>query len=123
MIAQTPAAFTLRFDEAEPDDIARLGGKGAGLARMARQGLRVPPGFIISTDACRQYLASDSLPAGLLDEVFARLGELEALTGKTFGRGPMPLLLSVRSGAPVSMPGMMDTILNLGLSCSGSGDR
>ncbi len=114
--AETTTAFTLRFDEADPDDVGRLGGKGAGLARMAAAGLRVPPGFVISTDACRQYLAADALPAGLLDEVFARLAELETLTGKTFGRGPLPLLLSVRSGAPVSMPGMMDTILNLGLS-------
>jgi pyruvate,orthophosphate dikinase len=116
MTAERTNAFTLRFDEADPDDIYRLGGKGAGLARMARQGLRVPPGFIVVTDACREYLASNSMPDGLLDKVFARLGELEARTGKSFGHGPVPLLLSVRSGAPVSMPGMMDTILNLGVS-------
>ncbi|SFQ06384.1 pyruvate, phosphate dikinase [Amycolatopsis rubida] len=107
--------FTLRFDEADPEAVDRLGGKGAGLARMAQQGLRVPPGFIVATDACRNYLEEDSMPAGLLDEVYARLAELEAATGKTFGAGPTPLLLSVRSGAPVSMPGMMDTILNLGV--------
>lgn len=108
--------YTLRFDEADPGDTGRLGGKGAGLARMVRSGLRVPPGFIVSTDACRGYLASGSVPAGLLTEVQARLAELEDLAGKSFGRGPVPLLLSVRSGAPVSMPGMMDTILNLGIS-------
>ena len=108
--------LTLRFDEADPDDVARLGGKGAGLARMVRRGLRVPPGFIVATDACRQYLEADAMPDGLLDEVFARLAEVEAATGKSLGAGPVPLLLSVRSGAPVSMPGMMDTVLNLGLS-------
>ncbi|HJQ47149.1 MAG TPA: pyruvate, phosphate dikinase [Amycolatopsis sp.] len=106
--------FTLRFGEADPDAVDQLGGKGAGLARMAQQGLRVPLGFIVSTDACRKYLEGNSMPTGLLDEVYAQLAELEAGTGKTFGAGPTPLLLSVRSGAPVSMPGMMDTILNLG---------
>jgi pyruvate,orthophosphate dikinase len=117
MSGSTPRpGFTLRFDQADPGDAGRLGGKGAGLARMTRHGLRVPPGFIVGTDACREYLRSDSMPAGLLDEVHARLAELEALAGKSFGRGPVPLLLSVRSGAPVSMPGMMDTILNLGIS-------
>jgi pyruvate,orthophosphate dikinase len=116
MSAPPGTAFTLRFDQADPDDVDRLGGKGAGLARMVRQGLRVPPGFIVATGACRQYLASDAMPAGLLEEIFARLDELEERAGKSFGRGPVPLLLSVRSGAPVSMPGMMDTILNLGLS-------
>jgi pyruvate, orthophosphate dikinase len=110
------STFTLRFAEADPEDSDRLGGKGAGLARMARQGLRVPPGFIIGTDACREYLTTGAMPDGLGDEVRARLGELETLAGKSFGRGPVPLLLSVRSGAPVSMPGMMDTILNLGVS-------
>ncbi|WP_103382710.1 pyruvate, phosphate dikinase [Pseudonocardia dioxanivorans] len=108
-------AFTLAFDEADPADVDRLGGKGSGLARMTRQGLRVPAGYVIGTDACRAYLGTRTLPDGLADEVLARLAALEARTGKTFGGGPVPLLLSVRSGAPVSMPGMMDTILNLGL--------
>jgi pyruvate,orthophosphate dikinase len=106
---------TLTFTDADPADVDRLGGKGAGLARMTQQGLRVPPGYVIGTDACRTYLAEGSVPAGLADEVLVRLGELEAATGKAFGGGPVPLLLSVRSGAPVSMPGMMDTVLNLGL--------
>ena len=108
--------FTLGFDEADPDDVDRLGGKGAGLARMTRSGLRVPPGYIISTEACRRYLVDGRLPAGLADEVRSRLTELEQRTGKTFGAGPLPLLLSVRSGAPISMPGMMDTVLDLGLN-------
>ncbi|MCW2742633.1 MAG: Pyruvate, phosphate dikinase [Blastococcus sp.] len=108
--------FTLGFDEADPDDVDRLGGKGAGLARMTRSGLRVPAGYIISTDACRRYLEDGRLPARLADEVQERLAELETRTGKAFGAGPLPLLLSVRSGAPISMPGMMDTILNLGLN-------
>lgn len=111
-------AFTVTFDEADPDDVDRLGGKGSGLARMTRQGLRVPPGYVIGTDACRAYLGDSALPDGLVDEVRARLAALEARAGKTFGGGPVPLLLSVRSGAPISMPGMMDTILNLGLDRS-----
>jgi len=108
--------YTLTFTGADPDDVDLLGGKGAGLARMTQGGLPVPDGFIISTRACRQYLAGSGMPAGLSAEIAAQLAELERRTGKTFGAGPVPLLLSVRSGAPVSMPGMMDTILNLGLN-------
>jgi pyruvate,orthophosphate dikinase len=108
--------YTLTFDAADPADVAMLGGKGAGLARMAQAGLRVPGGFIISTRACRQYLDGGGIPAGLSEEVASRLAALEEQTGRTLGAGPAPLLLSVRSGAPVSMPGMMDTILNLGLN-------
>jgi pyruvate, orthophosphate dikinase len=107
--------FSEAIESADPADVGRWGGKGAGLARMIRNGLRVPPGYVISTGACRQYLEADALPAGLVFEVTAQLAALEERSGKTFGRGPVPLLLSVRSGAPVSMPGMMDTILNLGL--------
>ena len=109
------AGFTWSFDEADPDAVDLLGGKGSGLARMPRGGLPVPPGYIVSTEACRQFLADGRLPGALHDEVFGRLSELERRTGKTFGAGPDPLLVSVRSGAPVSMPGMMDTVLNLGL--------
>jgi pyruvate,orthophosphate dikinase len=109
-------SYTLTFTDADPDDVDLLGGKGAGLARMRRDGLPVPDGFIISTRACRQYLADAAVPASLSNEMAERLGELEHRTGKTFGAGPLPLLVSVRSGAPVSMPGMMDTVLNLGLN-------
>jgi pyruvate, orthophosphate dikinase len=109
-------SFTLDFAEADPGDVDLLGGKGAGLAAMTQAGLPVPDGFIVSTRACRQYLAANKVPEGLGTEVDERLAALEQRTGKTFGGGPVPLLVSVRSGAPVSMPGMMDTILNLGLS-------
>ncbi|MFW6132346.1 MAG: pyruvate, phosphate dikinase, partial [Planctomycetota bacterium] len=93
-----------------------LGGKGANLAEMSSIGLPVPPGFTISTEACRAASESGKWPAGLSDEVDEHLGRLEKATGKTFGAGPEPLLVSVRSGAAVSMPGMMDTVLNLGLN-------
>ncbi len=94
-----------------------LGGKGAGLAEMTSLGLPVPPGFTISTDACRAYLAGGDLPDGLWEEVEAAVGRLETRTGRHFGEGAgPPLLLSVRSGAKFSMPGMMDTVLNLGIT-------
>ncbi len=92
-----------------------LGGKGAGLAEMTRLGLPVPPGFTVSTDACREYLAEGRFPAGLWDSILAAVARLETRTGRHFGAGAgPPLLLSVRSGAKFSMPGMMDTVLNLG---------
>jgi len=95
-----------------------LGGKGANLAEMASLGLPVPPGFTCSTEACDAYykLGKAKLFAALKPEIDAALKRLEKATGKTFGAGPNPLLLSVRSGAAVSMPGMMDTVLNLGLT-------
>lgn len=94
-----------------------LGGKGANLAEMSRVGLPVPPGFTITTEVCRDYLAAGRrFPDGLKTQVENALAETAALLGKTFGAGPDPFLVSVRSGARVSMPGMMDTILNLGLN-------
>jgi len=95
-----------------------LGGKGANLAEMASLGLPVPPGFTCTTEACGAYykLGKTKLLAALKPEIDAALKRLEKVTGKTFGAGPNPLLLSVRSGAAVSMPGMMDTVLNLGLT-------
>jgi len=93
-----------------------LGGKGAGLAEMARIGVPVPPGFTITTEVCRLYLRGQSYPDGLREQVAAAIERLEAATAKTFGGGEQPLLVSVRSGAKFSMPGMMDTILNLGLN-------
>ncbi|HEU0012294.1 MAG TPA: pyruvate, phosphate dikinase [Longimicrobium sp.] len=93
-----------------------LGGKGAGLAEMARIGVPVPPGFTITTEVCRLYLHDGRYPDGLRGHVAAALERLERATGKTFGGGDRPLLVSVRSGAAFSMPGMMDTILNLGLT-------
>ncbi|HEX4198342.1 MAG TPA: pyruvate, phosphate dikinase [Caulobacteraceae bacterium] len=94
-----------------------LGGKGANLAEMSALGLPVPPGFTITTEACTHYYANDrAYPATLKAEVAAGLGRVEALTGRTFGDAANPLLVSVRSGARASMPGMMDTVLNLGLN-------
>jgi pyruvate,orthophosphate dikinase len=94
-----------------------LGGKGAGLAEMTNAGLPVPPGFTITTEACNDYFASgEQLPDGLWDDVLAAVKEVEQLTGKGFGDVANPLLVSVRSGAKFSMPGMMDTVLNLGLN-------
>jgi len=94
-----------------------LGGKGANLAEMSSLGLPVPPGFTLTTEACAEYYRlGEKWPAGLRQEVEANLARLEKLTGKTFGHGENPLLVSVRSGAAVSMPGMMDTVLNLGLN-------
>jgi pyruvate, orthophosphate dikinase len=105
------------FDETDGVNKMLLGSKGAGLAEMTRLGLPVPPGFIITTEICEKfYEAGRRLPDGLMDEVRKSIRRLEGLTGKKFGDRENPLLVSVRSGAPVSMPGMMDTILNLGLN-------
>ncbi len=94
-----------------------LGGKGAGLVEMAKSGLPVPPGFVIATDVSRYYLSHDkSYPKGLVDQVAAGMQSIESATKRKLGDPKNPLLVSVRSGAPVSMPGMMDTILNLGLN-------
>src|SRR5689334_1696708 len=93
-----------------------LGGKGAGLAEMTNAKLPVPPGFTIQTEACRQYLNTGAVPAALNRQIEAALHRLEALTGQRLGDPKRPLLLSVRSGSKFSMPGMMDTILNLGLN-------
>ena len=104
---------------AEGDSSMRdlLGGKGAGLAEMTNAGLPVPPGFTITTEACNDYFAAgEQLPEGLWADVLEAVKEVEALTGKGFGNAADPLLVSVRSGAKFSMPGMMDTVLNLGLN-------
>src|SRR5438045_2376399 len=94
-----------------------VGGKGASLADMTKAGLNVPPGFTISAECCDHYYrAGQRWPEGLDAEVRASLARLEQLTGRTFGRGDRPLLVAVRSGAERSMPGMMDTVLNVGLN-------
>ena len=103
--------------EGGADQKPLLGGKGANLAEMTSIGLPVPPGFTITTEVCDRYYQSGAkLPAGLMDEVGQNIATLERETGKKFGDEHAPLLLSVRSGAAVSMPGMMNTILNLGLN-------
>jgi pyruvate,orthophosphate dikinase len=109
--------YVYLFEEGNADMRTLLGGKGANLAEMTRIGLPVPPGFTISTEACNAYLASDkNFPDGVLEQTWIALRELERVTGKHFGDKNNPLLVSVRSGAAISMPGMMDTILNLGLN-------
>lgn len=109
--------YVYLFEEGKSDMRLLLGGKGANLAEMSRIGMPVPPGFTITTEACNAYLESGGgFPEGLLESVFSALQELEKRTGKLFGNQQKPLLVSVRSGAAVSMPGMMDTILNLGLN-------
>ena len=105
-----------RFNEGNKDMKELLGGKGANLAEMTGIGLPVPPGFTITTEVCNYYSANKDYPDGLDEQVREALAALEADTGKTFGDASDPLLLSVRSGARASMPGMMDTILNLGLN-------
>jgi pyruvate,orthophosphate dikinase len=106
------------YDFDEPSDGGRelLGGKGAGLAEMTQLGVPVPAGFTITTDACRAYMSAERLPDGLEEEIEQHIATLEEKAGKRFGDPDDPLLVSVRSGAAVSMPGMMDTILNLGLN-------
>ena len=94
-----------------------LGGKGAGAAEMTRAGMPVPPGFTITTEACRAYYAHKAkLPEGLWAQVTSSIADLEKQSHKGFGDARNPLLVSVRSGAKFSMPGMMDTVLNLGLN-------
>src|ERR1700710_300516 len=104
------------FAEGNRDMKDLLGGKGANLAEMTKLGLPVPPGFTISTDACRAYLETGEEPGELRDEVAEHLDSLEKEMGKKLGDPSDPLLVSVRSGAKFSMPGMMDTVLNLGLN-------
>ncbi|HEU4759096.1 MAG TPA: pyruvate, phosphate dikinase, partial [Dehalococcoidia bacterium] len=115
--AVTRPKYAYRFAEGDASMRDLLGGKGANLCEMARLGLPVPPGFVISTEACRRYYALDrQLPDGLWDDVRCLVAEVEEAAGRRFGDANDPLLLSVRSGSRFSMPGMMDTILNLGLS-------
>ncbi len=104
------------FDEEAPGGRQTLGGKGIGLSEMTRMGLPVPSGFTVTTDACRAHMDSGGFPGGLGEELHAAVHRLEAKTSKTFGSDENPLLVSVRSGAAISMPGMMDSILDLGLS-------
>jgi len=108
--------FIFAFEEGDGKDKMLLGGKGANLCEMTQIGLNVPPGFVISTEACLAYLKHDHLPEGLMDSVLAAMHAVEQKAGKIFGSAENPLLVSVRSGSSMSMPGMMDTVLNLGLN-------
>jgi pyruvate, orthophosphate dikinase len=113
----SPTKWVYRFDEGSASMRALLGGKGAGCAEMTNAGLPVPPGFTITTEACNAFHGNKNIfPPGLWDQVMEDLEWLEKKTGKGFGDPENPLLVSVRSGAAFSMPGMMDTVLNLGLN-------
>jgi pyruvate,orthophosphate dikinase len=109
--------YVYLFKEGRAEMKNLLGGKGANLAEMTHIGLPVPPGLIITTEACRDFTAQgQKFPAGMEEEVRLAMAALEESLGKKFSDEKDPLLVSVRSGAPISMPGMMDTILNLGLN-------
>src|SRR6266540_4107411 len=105
------------FEEGSGDDKSLLGGKGAGLCEMTRAGLPVPPGLVVTTEACNAFFENDkNFPEGMWEQVKEGLQKIEEKVGKKFGDTQNPLLVSVRSGAAFSMPGMMDTVLNLGLN-------
>jgi pyruvate,orthophosphate dikinase len=108
--------WVFAFEEGDGKNKMLLGGKGANLCEMTQIGLNVPPGFTLTTEACQAYLEHDELPKGAWEEVLKYMKDLEKKTGKQFGGSENPLLISVRSGSSMSMPGMMDTILNLGLN-------
>ena len=109
--------FVYLFREGNSSMRDLLGGKGANLAEMTNIGLNVPPGFTITTEACKEYYANnEQLPEAVWEQVIPAIKDVEAASGKKFGDPQNPLLVSVRSGAKISMPGMMDTILNLGLN-------
>src|SRR5690554_266567 len=110
------ARYVQDFAEGNKDQKDLLGGKGANLAEMTRLGLPVPPGFTITTEACRAYMRTGALPPELRVEVTMALRRLEDALGRTLGDFQDPLLVSVRSGAKFSMPGMMETVLNIGLN-------
>ena len=108
--------YSFSFTTGDGKNKALLGGKGANLCEMTQLGLNVPPGFVITTQTCLTYLEQKRLPEDLLAEVRRQIAEIEHSSGKSFGGATDPLLVSVRSGSAISMPGMMDTILNLGLN-------
>ena len=115
--ATTTKKWVYLFEEGNKDMRDLLGGKGAGVAEMTRAGLPVPPGFTITTEACNAYYNSGpAFPDGMWEQTLAALKTVEQQTGKRLGDTSNPLLVSVRSGAQFSMPGMMDTVLNLGLN-------
>jgi pyruvate, orthophosphate dikinase len=130
-VAQSPRKWVYLFTEGNAGMKDLLGGKGSGVAEMTNAGLPVPPGFTITTEACNEYYhAGKHFPDGMWQQALAALRLVESQTGKTFGDAKNPLLVSVRSGAKFSMPGMMDTVLNLGLNdetvhgiIAGSGDE
>jgi len=115
-MSKTATKFVYDFEEGNAQMKYVLGGKGANLAEMTILGLPVPPGFTITTEACNIYSSTNQYPQGLDAQVDSHLAHMEKKMGKKLGDSEDPLLVSVRSGAPFSMPGMMDTVLNLGLN-------
>lgn len=115
-MARSLGNWVLALDGSSLPDRDLVGGKAWSIARMGRLGLNVPPSIVVSTEACAAYMERGDWPDGLAGELKKGLSWLEEQTGRRFGKGPSPLLVSVRSGAPISMPGMMDTILNLGIN-------
>src|SRR6266702_999283 len=116
-VKQSPKKWVYLFSEGNAKMRELLGGKGAGVAEMTNAGLPVPPGFTITTEACNAYYESGKqFPQGMWEQAQAALKIIEQQTGKHFGQKDNPLLVSVRSGAKFSMPGMMDTVLNLGIN-------
>ena len=114
-MAQTKRVWLFQDGNAKMRD--ELGGKGANLAEMTNIGLPVPPGFTVTTDTCNEYTKNGGhFPDGLMDDMKAAMADVEQKMGKKLGDASNPLLVSVRSGAKFSMPGMMDTVLNLGLN-------
>ena len=112
----SPSRWTLRLDGAHVPEKALIGGKARSIARLMALGLRVPPAFVVTTHAHAAYLSKGDFPDGLVDELISGVAWLEASTARSFGGRVSPLLVSVRSGAAISMPGMMDTILNVGIT-------
>ena len=109
--------YVYSFNEGSKEMKGLLGGKGANLAEMTKIGLPVPFGFTITTEACNRYYDENmTIGQDLIDSIYEKVAELEEVTGKKFGSTENPLLVSVRSGAVISMPGLMDTVLNLGLN-------
>ena len=109
-------AFGGESVEGDADMLNLLGGKGANLAEMTNLGIPVPPGFTITTDVCTYFMDNHNLPSSLNDEINASMNKVESIMGKNFGDTKNPLLVSIRSGARQSMPGMMETVLNVGLT-------
>src|SRR6266498_1667855 len=117
VVKKSPRKWVYLFNEGNAQMRNLLGGKGAGVAEMTNAGLPVPPGFTITTEACNAYYDSNKqFPTGMWEQALAALKVVEQRTGKGFGDKNNPLLVSVRSGARFSMPGMMDTVLNLGIN-------
>ena len=110
--------FSKEYTDADASMVNLLGGKGANLAEMSNLGISVPPGFTITTEVCKYFMENNELPDSLESDIDNALSKLEQYSGLSFGGRANPLLLSVRSGGRISMPGMMDSILNIGLNDS-----